>query len=201
MRTATSIASIMLSGLAMPFPRAVEAVPWSTETAGQEERQPTVTLTPDSPVQRFAASLYVKPTVLDRDVALVVIHGDDDIKFAAARTREQGVGGQRTDHAQALGARGLDGGHDRRLLLVAEEPVLARVRVQSRHRDARVATAEAEASSRARAGSSSARARASPIRHAAQRHVRGDVDHAQLSAHQQHRVVGVCSTAARGSRL
>ena len=49
MRTATSIASSMLSGLAMPFQARSKAVPWSTDT--RRNGRPTVTLTPDRPVQ------------------------------------------------------------------------------------------------------------------------------------------------------
>ena len=49
MRTATSMASSMLSGLAMPFQARSKAVPWSTET--RRNGRPTVTLTPESPVQ------------------------------------------------------------------------------------------------------------------------------------------------------
>ena len=50
MRTATSMASTMLSALAMPFQARSKAVPWSTET--RRNGNPTVTLTPESPVQR-----------------------------------------------------------------------------------------------------------------------------------------------------
>ncbi len=54
MRTATSSASTMLSGLAMPFQARSNAVPWSTET--RRNGSPTVTLTPLSPVHVPAAS-------------------------------------------------------------------------------------------------------------------------------------------------
>src|SRR5439155_4307821 len=48
MRTATSMASSMLSGFAMPFHARSKAVPWSTET--RRKGSPTVTLTPETPV-------------------------------------------------------------------------------------------------------------------------------------------------------
>jgi hypothetical protein len=55
MRTATSMASIMLSGLAMPFHARSKAVPWSTET--RRNGSPIVTFTPESPVHvPFASS-------------------------------------------------------------------------------------------------------------------------------------------------
>ena len=66
------------------------------------------------------------------DVALVVIHRDDDIKLTAAGAGEERVGGQGTGHVEAFGARGLDRGDDLAALLVAEESVLAGVRVEAR---------------------------------------------------------------------
>src|SRR5262245_61601566 len=70
---------------------------------------------------RLARVVVRETDGLDRDVALVVVHRDDDVELTAAGPREQGVRGQRADHGQSLGARRLDGRHDRVLLLVAEE--------------------------------------------------------------------------------
>src|SRR5207248_8833428 len=67
---------------------------------------------------------------LHRDVALVVIHRDDDVELAAAGAREERVGGQGTGDVEAVGAGRLDGGNDRALLLVAEQALLAGVRVE-----------------------------------------------------------------------
>src|SRR6059036_2048985 len=53
-RTATSIASTMLSWFATPFQARSNAVPWSTET--RRNGSPTVTLTPESPTHRLVAS-------------------------------------------------------------------------------------------------------------------------------------------------
>ena len=152
MRVATSIASTMISWLAVPFHARSNAVPWSTET--RRNGSPTVTLTPESPVHFFARLVVLEAQRLDGDVPLVVIHGDDDIKLAAAGAREQRVGGQRAGDAQALGARCLDGGHDRVLLLVAEEALLAGVRVEAGHRDARRAAGRAPPACAGRGGSS-----------------------------------------------
>src|SRR5262249_45816078 len=50
----TRIASTMLSGFAVPAPARSKAVPWSTET--RRIGSPTVTFTPDRPVQDFFVS-------------------------------------------------------------------------------------------------------------------------------------------------
>src|SRR5207302_5410924 len=79
---------------------------------------------------------------LHRDVTLVVIHRDDDVELAAAGPREERVGGKGTGDVEAVGAGRLDGGNDRVLLLVAEEALLAGVRVEPGHRDAAARSAE-----------------------------------------------------------
>src|SRR5215510_14762128 len=70
-------------------------------------------------------------------MALVVVNGDDDVELAAAGPREQRVGGQGPVDVEALLPRGGDGGEDRLLLLVAEEPFLPGVRVEAAHGDPR----------------------------------------------------------------
>ncbi len=89
---------------------------------------------------------------LHRDVPLIVIHGDDDIKLPAPSAGEQGVGGQGPEDVKAVAPGRLDGGNDRDLLLVAEEAVLARVRIEPAHRDTRSRTAKAPPSSAERDG-------------------------------------------------
>ena len=98
---------------------------------------------------------------LHGDMALVVVHRDHDVELAAARAREQRVGGQGTVHVEALAPRRLDGRRDLALLLVAEEPVLAGVRIEPAHRDACGRATPEEASwSAARARSPGPRDRA-----------------------------------------
>src|SRR2546422_6276580 len=43
----------------------------------------------------------VEPQGLDGNVALVVVHGDDDVELAPARPREERVGGKRADHGRS----------------------------------------------------------------------------------------------------
>src|ERR1035437_2446959 len=72
-----------------------------------------------------------------RDVALIVVHGDDQVKGAANRLQENRVGSVRPAAGNALGARGSDRWDDDSLFLVAEKAMLAGVRVQAADGDAR----------------------------------------------------------------
>ena len=101
------------------------AVPWSTLRAdhGQADRD---------------VDALVEPEHLDRAVALVVVHRDDEVEVAADGAEERGVGRQRALGVDAVGRRGRDGGLDLlRLLAAPEQAVLARVRVDAADRDPR----------------------------------------------------------------
>jgi hypothetical protein len=104
------MASIMLSGLAMPFQARSKAVPWSTGHAQEGEADGDVDA--GEPRPRARGLIEREAQRLHRDMALIVIHGDHDIELAAARAGEQRVGGQRSVHVEALAPRGLDGGDD-----------------------------------------------------------------------------------------
>src|SRR5579871_944413 len=73
---------------------------------------------------------------LHRNVALVVVHRDHQIVRAARRLQENRVGGMRSAARNARGARAIDGGANDAFVLVAEESVLAGVRIQSADSDA-----------------------------------------------------------------
>src|ERR1700730_2593749 len=101
-----------------------------------QERQAHRDVDAGEPGPRPALLVVVEAEGLHRHVALVVVHRDHDVELAAPRAREERVRGQGAVHVEALTSRVLDRGDDLRLLLVAEEPVLARVRVEPAHRDA-----------------------------------------------------------------
>ena len=125
----------MLRGSAMPVPAMSKAVPWSTEV--RITGRPTVMFTPAS-----------MPEHLDRAVALVVVHRHDQVVVAAAGEEEQRVGRQRARSRRcrrpARPRRRVD---LLRLLAVAEQPVLAGVRVDAADADLRVRDAGATSAS------------------------------------------------------
>ena len=57
---------------------------------------------------------------LDRNQALVVVHGDDEVVLAASGVEEEGVGGEGAGGGDASGLGGLDGGEDDAVILVAD---------------------------------------------------------------------------------
>ena len=73
---------------------------------------------------------------LHGDVALVVIHGDDEIEFAAQAADEDGVGGVGAGAVDAQLAGLFDGGGDDGGVLGAEEVVLAGVGIEAADGDA-----------------------------------------------------------------
>ena len=79
---------------------------------------------------------------LHRHMALVVDHGHADVVALAGQHQVGAVGAMRVD---ALGLRGAHGGHHQAVILVAEQPALPGMRVQSAHTNARAGVAEHEA--------------------------------------------------------
>src|SRR5882724_7309551 len=73
---------------------------------------------------------FIEIDRLQRGEALVVIERDDDVEFAAQRSREQRVARLAARKAGKLGADFFQGGIDKVDLLVTEEPALPRVRVE-----------------------------------------------------------------------
>ena len=82
------------------LPRAVERGAVIDRHA--QERQPDGDVDARQPGPPLRRLVVLEAERLDRDVALVVIHGDDDIKLPAAGPGEQGIGGQRPRDVQAL---------------------------------------------------------------------------------------------------
>ena len=78
---------------------------------------------------------------LHGNVALVVVHGDDEIEFAAQGADKDGVGRMRAGTVDAQRARLLDGGGDDGGILRAEESMLAGMRIEAADGDARGAAA------------------------------------------------------------
>ena len=103
--------------------------------------RPSETLTPPSKVDE-----------LHGNVALVVIHGHDEIELAAQGANEDGVGRVRAGAVDAERARFFNGGSDDVGILRAEEAVLAGVRIEAADGDARRAAAHPAGAHRCRAG-------------------------------------------------
>ena len=80
---------------------------------------------------------------LHRDQPLVVVAGDHGVELATFRPHEEAVGRERPGDVEALAPQVLDGGDQDVLLLVPEEAMLARVRVQPAEGDAGDGDAEA----------------------------------------------------------
>ena len=80
---------------------------------------------------------------LDRDQRLIVIHPDGAIVARAGGGVEHGVGGQRAAHVDAFAAQRRDRRCDDVAVLKAERAVLAGMRVEPGHRDARMRDGEA----------------------------------------------------------
>ena len=74
----------------------------------------------------------------ERDQPLIVIHGNHHVIRSANRGAEQGIGrkGERRVNPGAPGK--TNGRCNAVLLFVAEQPVFARVRIESRHADTRL---------------------------------------------------------------
>ena len=117
-------ASIRLEGSATHCQAMSKAVPCATlvRTMGK----PSVTFT----ARR-------KPAVLSADVPLVVVHGHHGVEITPEGIQVKCVVGERSVGVEALRLRHLDRGADDADLLVAEEAVLARVRVERRDGHAR----------------------------------------------------------------
>ena len=110
---AVSIAATMPSWLAVPCQARSNAVPWATlvRTIGR-------------PSVMFTAACM--PKQLQRDVALVVIHGHDGVELAVAGGDHQRVGRQRAGDVEAAAAGLGDGRGDDRPFFVAETVRLRR---------------------------------------------------------------------------
>ena len=149
----------------------------------------------------------VHPQQLQRDVALVVIHGHHGVEPPVAGPDHQRIGRQRPFEPQPLGQSALDGRADDRSLLVAEQPALAAVRIQRADADPRPGVA-GQLRRMARSADDFRRGSHQPrhelmgqpglgqnrllgqlAEHVPQRRVQRDVDHGQ-AGRRQHLLVG-----------
>ncbi len=154
-----------------------------------EERQPDRHVDAGEAGPGAALLVVVEAERLHRHVPLVVVHRDHDVELAPAGAGEDRVGGQGTVHVEPGPPRVLDGRDDPGLLLVAEEAVLARVRIEPAHRNTGPRAAQAGHGLLGQVDDAADALAGDQVRHAAQRHVGGDVDDPQLLAHQEHREI------------
>ena len=98
--------------------------------------RPSVMLTPDSSSHLPVAGIDLEAEQLDRDVTLVVIHGDHRVVLAGAQLHEDGVARHRPDHVEPARDRFRD--HRRRDVdvVAAEQAALAGMRIERRDGDA-----------------------------------------------------------------
>src|SRR5947209_6790493 len=74
-----------------------------------------------------------------------MIHRDDEVEFSGRRPREHRIGWQRAAHVESVGAYGRNRRPDLAILFAAEESVLARMRIETGDRDARLFNAQVAA--------------------------------------------------------
>ncbi len=123
---------------------------------------------------------------LDRDVPLVVVHGDNQIGPSGRRPREQRVRGHRPRHVDAQGPLGLDRRADEPLVLVAQKAALPGVRVEAGHRDPRRPAEQPAPETVGQLDRPPHAGDRDRLDGPAQRAVRGHVNHPQRARHQQH---------------
>ena len=125
---------------------------------------------------------------LDRDQALVVVHGDHDVRLALDGPAKHRVGGQGPHGVDALGASLCDGRGNDRGVLAAETAALARVTVDAADGDSRLG--DSEESSQGVVGQTQ-RAQdpfgADRSKHLPERHVNRGQHDAERSAGEHHR--------------
>ena len=104
--------------------------------------RPSVMLTPESVLPAAGRGIDLEAQQLDRDVALVVVHGDHRVVLAGAQLDEDGVAGHRADHVEPVGDRFGDRRRGDVDVLPAEQAALAGMRVERRDGDPRRGDAE-----------------------------------------------------------
>ena len=129
--------------------------------------------------------------VLDWDQAVVVGHGHHDVELSGvlsgvARAHEHGVGGERPAGIDAFAARRLHRWRNDAHFLIAEQTALARVRVQTGHRDARPHLAPSGCALMGNPNGAEHRIKGHRVDGAAQRQVDGHQHAAQLVVGQHH---------------
>ncbi len=157
-------------GIGLAFPGDVEGC--AVCDAGPHDRQSQRNV--DGPL---------KADGLQRDMPLVMVHRHDGVIGAGQGVVEEGVIGERPGRVETLALGRDDGGVDEGLLLVAEEPVLAGMRIERRHGDSR-RQAAGQGTHRlvGQADLRQDRLLAQQVKHPPQCDVQRHVDHAQARA-------------------
>ncbi len=143
---------------------------------GADDRQP------ERDVDRLAERQQ-----LDRNQSLVVVAGDHRIEFAAHRADEHCVGRKRPGDIDAALPRRRRRRAEHRLLLAADQPVLAGVRVQSGQPEPRRRTAESRQRRRRQVDDAVERGAGQRRRDLGERNVDGREDHPQRLGVEHHR--------------
>ena len=105
--------------------------------AGDIERRAVIDRRPhDRQTERDVHGLAERDE-LHRNQPLIVIAGDDDVELAADGAHENRVARKGARDVDAVRAAGGNRGPDDAILFLAEQPVLARVRIEPGHGDAR----------------------------------------------------------------
>ncbi len=188
------MASTMLVASAMPLPAISKAVPWSTEV--RMIGRPSVMLTPESGAPAAGRRIHVEAEQLHRDVPLVVVHGHHRVVAAAAQVHEHRVARHRPLDVFAA-SRKL---RDQRLrdvdVLPTEDPAFAGMRVERRHGDPRPFQAQAPQGRQRQLDHPLHALGRHQVGHPLQRHMRGDMGHAEAAMRQhQHRAAGAGQVA------
>ena len=98
--------------------------------------RPSVMLTPRQRVPAAGRGIDVEAEQLDRDVPLVVVHGDHGVVLAGAQLDEHGIAGHRADHVEAVGDRSARSSASlTSMSCAAEQAAFAGMRVQRRDGD------------------------------------------------------------------
>ena len=124
---------------------------------------------------------------LDRDVALVVVHGDHEVVATRAGGPEDGVARQRPGHVGARGPQALDRRPEHTLLLLAEQAALAGMGIEAGHRQARRADPQPAEQLGGDAHHGLQALGRDPARDLLEGDVGRHVRHPQLRTHEQHR--------------
>ena len=164
-----------------------KAVPWSTDV--RMIGRPRVTLTP---LKRLpAASLTVdgEAKQLDRDMALVVIHGDHGVELLGAQFHEDSVAGHWPVDVVPLLAETLDGRFDDIDVLAAEQAAFAGMGIEGRDGDAAARNVKRLERLVGERDDAANPFRRHALRHVFERGVGGDVAHAHGAVNQQHHAV------------
>ena len=128
----------------------------------------------------------VEAEQLDRDVALVVVHGDDGVVMPRPQLYEDGVAGDGPLDVHALGAALRDDGGANVDILAAEQPPFPGMRVQRGDGNARFFDAEIQHRPVGDVDGAAETFRGQEFRHVLQRNMGGDMGDPHIAVRQQH---------------